>query len=105
MASRGRLYCVRLWKVDVGVVVVPVSLELLFLLAAGLLGAALLGTALLGAAAATLCSTATLCCFLATFFSCHKLLLLLFSFVLQPQDTVLNFLLWPRVNGAQHVGI
>jgi|SRR4051812_11332110 hypothetical protein len=70
MASRGHVCCVRLWKVDV----VPVSVELLLLLLAsflrGLLGAAFL--------CATLCGT--LCrCFLATFFSCHRLLLLLFS--------------------------
>jgi len=88
---------VRLWKVDV--VVVPVSVELLFLLAAGLLGC-FLGTAFLRATLA-----AALCCFLSTFFSCHRLLLLLFSLMLQPQDTVLNFFLWPRVSGAQHVGI
>ena len=44
---------------------------------------------------------AALCCFL----SCHSLLSAPFLVSCpRPQDTVANFSLWPRVNGAQHVG-
>ena len=43
---------------------------------------------------------AALCCFL----SCHSLLSAPFLVCCsRPQDTVANFSLWPRLNGAQHV--
>jgi hypothetical protein len=66
MAPRGRVCCVRLWKVDV----VSLELELLPLRAL-----------LCGLLVALLCSflRRLLCVLLSTFFSCHELLLLLFS--------------------------
>ena len=93
----------RLWKVDVSV---PWRDGRLFAaLLAALLAAFLAAAAAFLAAAAGLLTTALGSLLSSTFFSCHKLLSLLFSFWLQPQDTVSSFLLWPRVSGAQHVGI
>ena len=48
------------------------------------------------------------CLLLSTFFSCHSLVAPSFQILFfsdQPQDTVLVFILWARVNGAQHLAI